>query len=73
MNGDKPIIDFDKGFFMVYRPGGSPPKHIHELIDKAEAEATRICRSSGERVFILKAISFVETRESPVVLTRIEE
>ena len=53
-------------FWAVWREnGGAPPSKRHESFDAAVAEASRLCRQSGDRYFVLEVIGVVAVKDQP--------
>jgi hypothetical protein len=53
-------------FWAVWREnGGAPPSKRHESFNSAVAEASRLCRQSGDRYFVLEVIGVVSVKDQP--------
>lgn len=50
-------------FFMCFVEGGQSPAYQHVDEDSARAEAERLARVTGRRVWLLEACMFVEKRD----------
>lgn len=54
-------------FYLVWRPDTRPPVVVHDIREDAVEEAKRIARGvRGSRIYILKAVEFVESEEVPI-------
>lgn len=57
-----------KHFYMVMRDDHTNyTQKRHYLLREAQAEAERLCKKEGVRFIILKAIMYVEPKETPVI------
>lgn len=53
-------------FYVMTKSGTTPPKYVHQHMDTAIAEATRLHHLLNDEVFILEVVGIIKKVEVPV-------